>query len=350
MEFRTHGYNGYDLKYSPFHSDKIAVAAASNYGLVGNGRAYVLGIAPNGTITCLNQFDTNDACYGITWSEAHENHFVVACGDGVVRMYDGNTPSSLPLVNYNEHKREVYAVSWNLVSKDNFVSSSWDGTIKLWSPTRAESILTLPTHSCTYSCAFSPFSPSVITSVSSDSHLRVFDIRTPSSASNHLVSLIPIHGSPPSLRSSGITQPPRALPSECLTHDWNKYRGSIIATAGVDQIIRTFDLRNPAASAIATLQGHAYAVRKLAWSPHFSDVLLSGSYDMTARIWTDGTAIGVNDIGSQGQYRQLGQMNNHTEFVTGVDWCMFGAEGWVATTAWDERVYVWDSRKYIGQF
>lgn len=77
------------------------------------------------------RFDTNDACYGITWSEAHENHFVVACGDGVVRMYDGNAPGSLPLVNYNEHKREVYAVSWNLVSKDNFVSSSWDGTIKL---------------------------------------------------------------------------------------------------------------------------------------------------------------------------------------------------------------------------
>lgn len=46
-------------------------------------------------------------------------------------MYDGNAPGSLPLVNYNEHKREVYAVSWNLVSKDNFVSSSWDGTIKL---------------------------------------------------------------------------------------------------------------------------------------------------------------------------------------------------------------------------
>jgi len=55
MEFRTQGYNGYDLKYSPFHSDKIAVAAASNYGLVGNGRAYVLGIAPNGTVNCLSQ-------------------------------------------------------------------------------------------------------------------------------------------------------------------------------------------------------------------------------------------------------------------------------------------------------
>ncbi|KAH6725054.1 WD40-repeat-containing domain protein [Leptodontidium sp. MPI-SDFR-AT-0119] len=327
LGFRTQGYNGYDLKYSPFHSDKIAVAGASNYGLVGNGRAYVLGISPNGNISCISQFDTNDACYGITWSEAHENHFVVACGDGVVRMYDGNAPGSLPLVNYNEHKREVYS----------------------WSPSRAQSILTLPTHSCTYSCAFSPFSPSVITSVSSDSHLRVFDIRTPASASNHLVSLIPIHGPAPTLRTGGPNAP-RSPPSECLTHDWNKYRGSVVATAGVDQMIRTFDLRNPAAGAMATLEGHRYAVRKLSWSPHFSDVLLSGSYDMTARLWTDGTAMGVNELGSQGNPRQLGQFDAHTEFVTGVDWCLFGAEGWVATTAWDERVCVWDARGFLGKF
>ncbi|XMA07960.1 hypothetical protein WAI453_000751 [Rhynchosporium graminicola] len=131
LEFRTQGYNGYDLKYSPFHSDRIAVSTAANYGLVGNGRAYILGITTVGNIVNLAQFDTTDACYGIAWSEAHENHFAVACGDGVVRMYDGSAPGSLPLVNYAEHKREVYSVSWNLVSKDNFVSSSWDGTIKL---------------------------------------------------------------------------------------------------------------------------------------------------------------------------------------------------------------------------
>lgn len=55
FEFRTQGFNGYDLKYSPFHSDKIAVAAASNYGLVGNGRAYVLGITQQGNMVCLAQ-------------------------------------------------------------------------------------------------------------------------------------------------------------------------------------------------------------------------------------------------------------------------------------------------------
>ena len=108
-------------------------------------------------------------------------------------------------------------------------------------------------------------------------------------------------------------------------------------------MIRTFDLRNPKAGPMALLQGHEYAIRKLAWSPHFSDVLLSASYDMTARLWTDGTAMGANIMNSAGSPRQIGQFDRHTEFVTGVDWCMFGAPGWVTTTGWDERVAVWDA-------
>jgi peroxin-7 len=85
--------------------------------------------------------------------------------------------------------------------------------------------------------------------------------------------------------------------------------------------------------------GHRYAVRRLAWSPHAPDVVLSGSYDMTVRLWNDGSATG--EVPSAGI--ELGAMNRHTEFVTGVDWCLFGEGGWVATTAWDERVLLWDA-------
>lgn len=96
------------------------------------------------------------------------------------------------------------------------------------------------------------------------------------------------------------------------------------------------------------LQGHEYAVRKLAWSPHNSDLLLSASYDMTCRVWTDGTTAGHGPefpLGASPQNagRQIGAMGRHTEFATGVDWCLFGQEGWVVSTAWDERVCVWDS-------
>ncbi|KAI4191222.1 MAG: hypothetical protein L6R41_000269 [Letrouitia leprolyta] len=379
LEFRTQGFNGYAVKYSPFFDSRIAVASAANFGLVGNGRLYILGLTPKG-IVAEKWFDTQDSLYDLSWSEAHENQCVVATGDGSIKLFDIGL-DEFPIQSWQEHKREVFAVHWNLVAKDTFCSSSWDGTIKVWSPNRPDSLLTIPTHSCTYSTSFSPHSPSILSSVSSDSHLRIFDLRTPSSASNHLTLSIPIH-SAPSIRSRQRPfSSPAIPPSEALTHDWNKYRSSIIATAGVDRFIRSFDIRSPAQGPVAVLPGHEYAVRKVAWSPHVSDVVLSASYDMTCRVWTDGSTTGVDsgsDRGLQQQQQQqqqqqgeeeirmrmqggmgdplafgggkeLGRMGRHTEFVMGVDWCLFGAEGWCASVGWDERLLVWDVRAIIGQ-
>lgn len=50
LEFRTQGFNGYSVKYSPFFDSRIAVASSANFGLVGNGRLYILGLTPNGIV------------------------------------------------------------------------------------------------------------------------------------------------------------------------------------------------------------------------------------------------------------------------------------------------------------
>ena len=210
--------------------------------------------------------------------------------------------------------------------------------------------MTLPTASCTYSTAWSPHSPSVLSAVSSDSHLRIYDIRTPPSASNHQAQCIPIHA-------------PRYVASEALTHDWNKYQEQVIATAGVDKLIRTFDLRMAGNGPYNILDtGHDFAIKRIAWSPHLRDIMLSASYDMTARVWSidvgswfapvplAGEPSGGGGPSSRGGGggREVGCMSAHTEFVTGLDWCLFGAEGWCATCAWDQRVLVWDIRSVMG--
>ncbi|KAL8793453.1 MAG: hypothetical protein Q9195_003936 [Heterodermia aff. obscurata] len=348
LEFRTQGFNGYAVKYSPFFDSRIAVASAANFGLVGNGRLYVLGLTPKG-IVAEKWFDTQDSLYDLAWSEAHENQVVVAAGDGTIKLFD-IALDQFPVQVWQEHKREVFAVHWNLITKDTFCSSSWDGTIKIWSPHREDSIVTLPTHSCTYSTAFSPHSPSLLSSVSSDSHFRLFDLRTPASVSNHLTLTIPLHASPQGPTAPRFQQnPDAAAPSEALTHDWNKYHSHLVAAAGVDRHIRTFDIRAPGQGPISVFAGHDYAVRKIAWSPHLSNVLLSASYDMTCRVWTDGSDA-MNYSGKMlpgGFGEELGRMDRHTEFVMGVDWCLFGAEGWCATCGWDERLLVWDVRDFI---
>jgi peroxin-7 len=77
---------------------------------------------------------------------------------------------------------------------------------------------------------------------------------------------------------------------------------------------------------------------------------------MTCRVWSDGSPLGVGGnvqgwgtgVGG-GIGKELGRMARHTEFVTGVDWCLFGAEGWCASCGWDERLFVWDVRTVMGQ-
>lgn len=50
LRFRTEGYNGCAVKYSPFFDNRLAVAASANYGLVGNGRLFILELTPNGIV------------------------------------------------------------------------------------------------------------------------------------------------------------------------------------------------------------------------------------------------------------------------------------------------------------
>lgn len=113
-------------------------------------------------------------------------------------------------------------------------------------------------------------------------------------------------------------------------------------------MIRTFDVRNPTGGPLGVLLGHEYAVRRLAWSPHASDTLLSASYDMTVRLWNDASSHPQQEAVGPRVGTQMGVMNRHTEFATGVDWCLFGMGGWVASVGWDEKLLLWDANMLIG--
>lgn len=44
------GFKGFSTKYSPFFDSRMAVAAGQHYGIVGNGRLFVLGLTDRGIV------------------------------------------------------------------------------------------------------------------------------------------------------------------------------------------------------------------------------------------------------------------------------------------------------------
>lgn len=366
LQFRTRGYNGQSCKYSPFYDNKVAVATSANFGLVGNGKLYILTIQDDGMITVDNTFDTQDGLFDVSWSEVHENQVLTCSGDGSISLFDTKM-NSYPIKKWVEHQMEVFSVNWNPINKGIFCSSSWDGTIKVWDPQRGHSLTTFVSKqpndyslrynnknldttmntqvnnnrltndkrnndNCIYQSIFSPHDPNMLTSVNSTSHVQVWDLRS---------------GPKPVCDYIGH----RGL--EILSVDYNKYRPTILATASVDKSIKIWDLRmippkvtGPIPHAdkmgptpVNKLIGHDFAVKHVTWSPYDSNRLMSSGYDMSVKIWNDLTDPKFN---RQPQINQpiLNNYTRHREFVMGCDWSLW-ARGYVASVGWDEMVYIW---------
>lgn len=363
LSFRTKGFNGYGIQYSPFFDNKIAVATSANYGLVGNGKLFILSIEPSGVIHEQRSWMTQDGLFSVAWSEINENQVFVSSGDGSIKMFDLNVPE-FPVMQWKEHSREVFAVNFNLVDKTNFVSSSWDGQIKVFSPNRPESLLTLqanhpdystkiaplqaqgqappPVHhqpkhqaidttNCVYEAQFSPHSPSQIFSCTGAGKIQIWDIRD----RNPLQKEFTAH--------SGF---------EVLLVSPNFYRPTILASGGSDKSVLIWDfriisdtphIRGP--SPLNLFHGHQMAVKRVKWSPFDGKELVSASYDMTSMVWRDSADERARFLRAGAPLKAV--FLAHSEFVMDCDYSLWGEPGWIGTTGWDEMVHVWNSNRYL---
>jgi len=237
------------VEFSPFHENRVAVATAQYYGIIGNGRQHILEMDGAGQVLEIRHFDTQDGLYDCCWNEANENQLVSASADGSIKMWDLNARDGFPIRNWHEHSQEVSSVDWNLASKDTFISSSWDNTIKVrpslpllppplaqpcsahcpaccpplpgvqvWNPVVDQSICTYAEHQyCVYNAIWNPHSATTFVSCSGDNTIKIFDVGQPSS-----VATIQAHQ------------------NEVLAVDWNKYNEFLVATGSVDQTIKTW--------------------------------------------------------------------------------------------------------------
>ncbi|KAG1881092.1 WD40-repeat-containing domain protein [Suillus subluteus] len=323
-ESETLGFAHYSVAWSPFHNSRIALASAANFGLVGNG------VGGSSAVKLDKQYETQDGIY--------DNQLVTGSGDGTLKLWDVLL-NDFPIRSWHEHSREVFSVDWSNIKKDTFVSSSWDGNVKLWTPEVPRSVTTLHAHlSCVYQALFSPHQPDILATCSTDGTMKIFDLRSPAYATGPATNSF-THP----LSAAVLTVP--ASGTELLTLDWNKYRPFVLATAGVDKMVKVWDCRmiqsNPSAQAIGgvceiQLPGHEYAVRKVQWSPHRPDILATASYDMTCRAYLSGMGLcRWSSNPSVGGSNLLQVHDPHTEFAAGCSWSLYD-EGLIASCGWDE--------------
>ena len=339
--FVTPRHHPFASRWSPFQSGRLICTAASNFGLVGASALYMppatLDTVPSpeaAFLTPLHPAPAKEAIFDLAWSEQDPQLFVTAAGDGSVTLWQQQqqqeqgagpvAPLTRPM---RMHQREVSCVHWDPLKKDSFLSGSWDGTIKQIKG--GESVIGSWSHSSAviHKVKWSPHEPGLFVSCSADGTVSARSTNS-HSGSNPLFSFL-------------------AHPHEIMALDWLKYANRQIVTGGADGSLRIWDLRfiktsplhhhhpssnnnnnNSTPLPLATLKGHAYAVRSVACSPHSPDHLISTSYDMTWRLWNLKTGIGL-------------VMEELTEFVVDVDFDLF-TPGRVSLCCWDETVRIFD--------
>lgn len=105
----------YAVKFSPFNDTEIAIATSQFYGIVGNGRQYIVRRTPSGLVT-VRSFDTQDGCYDCTWNEMNRRQVVSVCADGSIKLWDMASRDPFPIAKWKEHQKEAACVDWNGVS------------------------------------------------------------------------------------------------------------------------------------------------------------------------------------------------------------------------------------------
>ena len=106
--------------------------------------------------------------------------------------------------------------------------------------------------------------------------------------------------------------------------------GSLVASAGLDAVVRLWDLRT--GRAVQTFQGHVKQILGLDCHPH-GLTLASGSDDHTVRLW---------DLRKK---KALYTLPAHSSLISHVRYEP-GAGRFLLSTSYDNKVKLWSTRDY----
>jgi len=145
-----------ELKMEPIMQLKLVAAVKEDIG----EDTSISGLAGG----CCFDFNTNN-----------EHLFLVGTEEGKIhkcsKAYSGQY-----LETYEGHHMAVYAVKWNPFHPDVFLSCSVDWTVKLWNHNEASPIMSFDLGNAVGDIAWSLYSSTVFTAVTSDGKVHTFDL------------------------------------------------------------------------------------------------------------------------------------------------------------------------------
>jgi WD40 repeat protein len=230
--------------------------------------------------------------------------------DGSVRLWEVTPvvsvrPDPLPV-----HEVVVSALAYHPNGR-YLASASWDRTIKIWDVVEGKEIRTLQGHRRPiWSLAYSP-DGSRLASASADGTVRVWDAAT----------------------GETLTTLEKGLPAiQAVAFGAD---GQRLALGSVEGGILLWDLA--AGKEVQRLRGHEQTVAVVAFSPTVPHLLLSASWDQTARVW---------DL-TKG--KEMARFTGHGQRVLAAAWHPAGK--WVASGDSDGRLFVWEAAtgKIVGR-
>jgi WD repeat-containing protein 48 len=216
---------------------------------------------------------------------------VFAAGrDGVVRAWDA-AGASEPCAAFEEHADWVNDVLL-VQAGERLVSASSDTTLKVWNAADPRfSLRTLDEHD-DYVKALAPLADGAVVSGALDGRVLVWDLATgrvrgecgaePADRSDGIGFGVALNGSGGAGSGGGGGGGGRARSSVYCLASCTDPQASCVVTGSTDRVITVYDARS--GQTVVRLRGHADTIRCLALK-HDASLLLSGSSDMTVRLW-----------------------------------------------------------------
>lgn len=200
-------------------------------------------------------------------------------------------------------------MDWNGINKELVLAASFDGSFSILNIPSGKIVTKQQVQAeiqCANEASWNPRDGNAFAVACSQGTIQVYDTRQQV------------------MRPTSILSNDHAGDVLCL--DWNKYEPGQIASSGVDQQAKVWDLRN-AGRPVVSLSGHYRAVRRVKWSPFSRNKLASCGYDMTVRFWNVDSLVPMDQPAFTG----------HTEFVLGLSYSL-KREGLLASASWDDTV------------